>query len=232
VPRLAIRRIGAELLDDPSAVPWEVEASLHNIARANRWFGGLAALRYGLARVLRGVPPGSTVTLLDLGTGLGDGPRAAVEWGARHRIRIVPLGLERNRVAARLASGRGIPVVLGCAGQPPIAERSVDLVLVSQVAHHFEPESVVELFRTCTRLARMGVVVADLRRARLGAVAFRVGARLLRFDPHTRADGVTSIQRGYTARELARLLERAGVRGHVARRPGYRLVATWEPAPA
>jgi hypothetical protein len=107
----------------------------------------------------------------------------------------------------------------------------VDLVLVSQVLHHLAPASAVRLLRDCDRLARIGVVVADLRRARLAGTLFRLGGRLLRFDPVTLVDGVTSIQRGYEIGELRTLLGRAGVRGRVARRPGYRLVATWRPSP-
>jgi hypothetical protein len=75
-------------------------------------------------------------------------------------------------------------------------------------------------------------VIADLRRGRLGPLAFWVGARALRFDPVTVADGMTSIRRGYTRRELKDLLSAAGVRATVERRPGYRLVATWRPREA
>jgi len=227
----AISRVGTELLDDPAAHPDVVAESLRNIARSNRWFGALAALRHGLRRMLGGIPPGTTVTLLDVGTGSGDVPRAAVDWGLRRGIHIVPLGLERSKVAARLAVEHGLPVVVGCAGSPPVADKSVDLVLVSSVVHHFEPDSVVELLRTCNRLARLGVVILDLRRGPLGPLAFWFGARFLRFDPVTVHDGMTSIRRGYTRGELARLLSRAGVRGSVDRRPGYRLVATWQAEP-
>jgi SAM-dependent methyltransferase len=229
---LAIRRIGSELLDDPAASPGVVEESLRNIARSNRLFGGLSALRYGLARLLRDTPPGSSITLLDLGTGFGDGPRAAAAWGAARGLRIVPVGLERSRVAARLAARQQVPTIVGCVGALPVRDKSVDVVSVAMVAHHFEPESVVELLRYCDRAARKGVVVADLRRAPLGPMAFWVGAHLLGFDPVTVADGITSIRRGFTRAELARLLARAGVRGEVARRPGCRLVATWRTSPA
>lgn len=221
--------VGTELLDDPSADPAAVTESLRNIALANRWFGGAAAVRHGLARALAGVPAGSVLTLADLGTGLGDLPRAAVRWAARRGVRLVPVGLERSRVAARLARDQGIPCAVGCAGSPPFAEKSVDLVLVSQVAHHLAPASVVRLFRTCDRLARRAVVVADLRRARLAPLAFQLGGRALRFDPNTLADGVTSLRRGYTARELRALLAAAGADGVVLRRPGARLVAVWHP---
>jgi SAM-dependent methyltransferase len=232
VPALATRRLGAELLDDPGASASAVETSLRNIARANRWFGGTAALCWGLGRVLRDIPPGTRLTLLDIGSGLGDVPRAATAWAARRGVRLAAVGLERHPGAARLAAARGLPTMVGCAGAPPVSEKSVDIVSVCMVAHHFEPESVVELFRTCDRLARHAVIVADLRRAGLAVAAFRCGARLLRFDPVTTVDGVTSIRRGFTPSELGRLLARASVAGTVARRPGWRLVATWAPKPA
>jgi 2-polyprenyl-3-methyl-5-hydroxy-6-metoxy-1,4-benzoquinol methylase len=227
MPELAISPIGRELLDDPGADPVIVAESLRNIARANRWFGGAAAVRYGLSRALGDVPPGGRMALLDVGTGLGDLPRTAVQWGARRGIEIVPVGLELNRAAAVLADRNGVPTTVACAGTPPIRDKSVDVVLVSQVAHHLSPDSIVHLFRTCDRMARRAVIIADLRRHSLAAPSFWFGARLLGFDAVTLTDGVTSIRRGFSRRELLHLLERAGVRGRVDQKRGFRLVATW-----
>jgi SAM-dependent methyltransferase len=225
--RLGITSVGTELLDDPGADPAAVRVSLGNVARANRWFGGEAAVRFGLHRVLRDAPRGRPLTLLDLGTGAGDLPRRAVGWARRRGYVLRPVGLELSRPAAALAQASGVPCAVACAGSPPLREKVVDLVLLSQVAHHLTPESAVRLFRTCDSLARVGVVVADLRRARLAVLAFRVGASALRFDPITVVDGITSIRRGYTPPELRALLARAGVPALVWRRPGYRLVAAW-----
>ena len=229
VEPLTVAPIGTELLDDPAADPVLAAESLGNLARSNRWFGGAAAVRYGLSHALGPVASGTTLSLLDLGTGAGDLPDAARRWADRRGVRLVPMGIERSRVAAGLAHGAGVPCAVADAGFPPVREKSVDLVLVSQVVHHLEAGSVVRLLRTCDRLARRAVIVADLRRGRLGRVAFWVGARALGFDPVTVADGMTSIRRGYTATELRALLEAAGVRGTVSRRPGYRLVAVWHP---
>lgn len=226
---LSITSIGAELLDDPSANPAAVAESLRNIARANRWFGGAAAVRFGLRRTLAGVPPGATLSLLDLGTGLGDLPRVAVRWAAARGIRLVPVGLELNRVAAVLASSAGVPTAIACAGAPPVRHKSVDVVLVSQVAHHLTEASVVHLLQTCDRLARRAAIVADLRRSPIARAAFWCGARLLGFDAVTVADGMTSIRRGFSGAEMRSLMARAGVSGRVDLRPGYRVVATWLP---
>jgi hypothetical protein len=226
---LSLSPIGTELLDDPAADPAVVAESLRNISRANRWFGGSSAVRFGLARTLGQVSRAETLSLLDMGTGLGDLPRVAVRWAAQRGITIVPVALELNRAAAMLARRGGIPTAVACAGTPPVRDKSVDIVLVSQVAHHLSPSSIVHLFQTCDRLARLAVIVADLHRHALAAPAFWCGARLLRFDSVTLADGVTSIRRGFSPKELLGLMTRAGVRGRVASRPGFRLVATWAP---
>jgi 2-polyprenyl-3-methyl-5-hydroxy-6-metoxy-1,4-benzoquinol methylase len=226
---LSVTEKGTELLDRPDADPAVVAESLRNIARANRWFGGASAVRFGLSRTLKRVPPGSTLSLLDLGTGLGDLPRTAVRWGARRGIRVEPIGLELNRSAAALSRAGGLPTAVACAGSPPIEDKGVDIVLVSQVAHHLTHASVVHLLRTCDRLARRAVILADLRRHLLAPSAFWCGARLLRFDPITVADGMTSLRRGFTRLELQSLLAQAGIAGQVCRRPGFRLVATWVP---
>jgi hypothetical protein len=226
---LSVTQIGTELLDKADADPALVAESLRNIARSNRWFGGASAVRYGLDRTLRQVQPGSTLSLLDLGSGLGDLPRVASRWGMSRGIRVEPIGLELNRSAAALSRASGLPTAVACAGAPPIRDKGVDIVLVSQVAHHLTRGSVLHLLRTSDRLARRAVILADLRRHPLAPAAFWCGARLLRFDPITVADGMTSLRRGFTRAELQNLLAEAGISGRVDQRPGFRLVATWVP---
>ena len=221
---------GAELLDDPAAEPAQVCESLRNIARANYWFGGAAAVRFGLQRALpsseRYTAP---VTFLDVGTGMGDLPRMAVAWARTRNITLTPLGLERHTAAARLAQQQGLAVLVGDGGALPIRDRGVDLVLLSQVAHHFSPDGIVWLIRECARVARRAVILADLRRSTLAAVGFRLAGHALRFDTDTLRDGITSLRRGFTPASLRDLLARAGVSAPVVRRPGARLVAVWRP---
>jgi hypothetical protein len=220
---------GWELLDDPRAPEHQVHESLRHIARANLLFGGAAAVRWGLREALAGVPRGTTLTLLDVGTGLGDLPRMARGWATRLGVRLVPFGLDRHPAAARIAATGGLATLVGCGDALPLRSRSVDLVLMSQVAHHFSPRAVVRLLRECDRVARRAVIVSDLRRSRAAAFGFRLASRLLGFDEDTRRDGVTSLDRGYSVQSFGALLGEAGVRAQVASRPGARLVAVWAP---
>ena len=220
---------GSELLDDPEADPELVETNVRNIARANRWLGGRRALYSGLRRALESVAPGTQLTLLDIGTGAGDLPAVVVAWGRRRGLRIVPLGLERVPAAARFAAASGLPTFVACASAFPVRRKSVDVVLVSQVVHHFHREAAVELLRACDSLARRAVIIVDLKRSRVAQAAFWLGAHALGFDPTTVQDGLTSIQRGLTPTEAQDLIESAGVSGEVVSVAPYRLVAVWTP---
>jgi SAM-dependent methyltransferase len=138
--------------------------------------------------------------------------------------------LERLRPAAALARSHELPVVLGCASTLPFRTASVDVVTLSQLLHHFERDAAVRILREGARVARRGVVVADLLRSRTAATLFGIGARLLGFDDHTVVDGITSVGRGYTLDELADLFGAAGLEVSLAVRPGWRIVAWGGPA--
>jgi SAM-dependent methyltransferase len=218
--------IGRELLDDPAADPALVRESLHHLARSNAWFGGLAAARAGVRRLLA-THPDRVVTLLDVGTGPGDIPLGLGRWLSGRGTTLRSFGIDRHPAAAALAQAGGVPTVVADGFRLPFADARFDLVMVSQLAHHFSRDGVVALLREATRVARVGVVLADLRRSQLAQLGFRIGSRLLGFDPVTRADGVTSLARGFVRRELVRLLISAGFNPTVTTHLGARIVATW-----
>jgi hypothetical protein len=228
MPTLTLSRIGTEALDDPTTDPVLVARMLRDITRSNRWLGGAAAMRFGLAQLLQPSDRGETLTLFDVGTGAADLPLDARRWARRRGVSLVPLALERIPAAARVAREAGVPVILGCASALPLGPNSVDLVLLSQVAHHLDADCATQLFAAASRIARRGVVVADLRPMLLARTGFRLAGVLLRFHPLTVDDGVTSLRRGFTVPQLRTLCRRAGAASvKVVARPGARIVAWW-----
>lgn len=225
---LTLSRIGAEALDDPATDPVLVARLLRDIARSNWWLGGVAAMRFGLAQLLQPSDRGQTLTLFDIGTGAGDLPVDAERWARRRGVSLVPLGLERITAAAHMARNAGVPVIVGCGSALPLRAGSVDIALISQVAHHLDAPSAVRLFAAASAIARRGVIVADLRPAWYAAAGFRLAGYALGFHPVTLADGVTSVRRGYSLEKLRALCFRAGGESaKVVSRPGARVVAWW-----
>lgn len=224
--------IGAEeLLDDPGADERVVVASLRDIARINRIFGGAAAAAARIDEFLAPLPAGTTVTLLDVGTGAGDIPRAASLRAARRGITLRVVGLERIPAAAREASrGGDAAILVADGGALPFAPRSVDLVLCAKVLHHLPGAAGCRLLREMDRVARVGVIVADIRRSMVAALGIWLASFPLRLHPATRRDGVISVFRGFSGEELRGICADAGIAARVKRHPGWSLTAAWRPA--
>ncbi|MGD8726301.1 MAG: methyltransferase domain-containing protein [Gemmatimonadales bacterium] len=218
--------VGLEALDDPSLDRRIARATLRDIARANRYFGGSAAVAYGVRRVLHGRPP-STVTILDVGAGAGDVLAWLQRSLARQGVSAVGMAVDWHREAATMARERGQEALVGDAHALPFGDSSLDIVVASQLLHHCSEAGSVRLVRELDRVARVGVVVADLQRAQLAVWGIWLAATVLRFHPVSRADGVVSVRRGFTTRELAGVCGAAGVEATICRRPGYRVVAFW-----
>ena len=121
--------------------------------------------------------------------------------------------------------------VCGDAIALPLGDRSVDIVLCSQLLHHFDHERAVKLIEELDRVARRRVIVSDLRRSWIAAAGFSVAAVALRFHPVTRHDGPVSVMRGFTEGELGGMvLTATGVQPAIRKRLGYRLTASWTPS--
>jgi 2-polyprenyl-3-methyl-5-hydroxy-6-metoxy-1,4-benzoquinol methylase len=112
----------------------------------------------------------------------------------------------------------------------PFADHSVDVVMCSQVLHHFDDPDASRMLREMNRVARVRVVVSDLRRSWLAAAGLWIASFPLRFHAVSRHDGVVSVMRGFTPRELADTVQRAVARRPVARRRrGFRVTTSWAP---
>lgn len=218
------RRRGVEILDDPTVDPSIRERSITDVTRSNRWLGGLRAAMAEIRAVVR---QKGCATLLDVGTGLGDIPAELLR---EMPSGVVTIGVDEARsllVAARRRMTHGV-----CADALalPFRDASVDVVMCSQVLHHFEFEDAERLVREMNRVARVAVIISDLRRSWIAAAGFWLVSFPLGFHPVTRHDGVVSVLRGFTSMELDSVVRSAtGAAPVVSRRLGWRLTARWAP---
>jgi hypothetical protein len=226
------RRRGIELLDDPSTDAALATRALRDVARSNRLFGGASAVIAELVPVVGAAArAGATVSLLDVGTGAGDIPEIARRVAARDAVRLFTMGLEITPALAAASRARSGDAVAGSALALPFADHSIDIVTCSQVLHHFEAAEGAALLAEMNRVARVRVIVADLRRAWAAAAGFWIASWALGFHPVTRHDGVVSVLRGFRAGELAAAVFAAtGCRPFVRNRRGFRVTASWTPA--
>ncbi len=226
-PPFALSTVGSEALDTPALDRVTTRATLTDIAQSNRLFGGRAAVVWGVVRLLDGDISGRSLTVADVGAGAGDVLLALGDALARRGGMMSGLAIDWHREAAQMAGERKQRAVVSDGFRLPFADGAVDVVVASQLLHHFTRAAGASLVRELDRIARIGVVISDLRRARLAAAGIWLAAHALRFHPVSRTDGVISVRRGFTTDELAALCLMAGVTATVHRRPGFRVVAHW-----
>ena len=114
--------------------------------------------------------------------------------GRRHR--------RRDEIELHVGDGRDLGY----------ADRSFDVAHASLVLHHLDPPVAVELLREMGRVARLGVVVNDLDRTRVGWVGAWLIGHFLTVNRYTRHDAPLSVRRAYRPQEAAAMLYAAGLR--------------------
>jgi ubiquinone/menaquinone biosynthesis C-methylase UbiE len=226
------RRHGREYLDDPTINAQIAERSMGDVARSNTLFGGARAVLAELEDLLRpdGDAPPRSLSLIDVGTGLGDIPARVRAEAARRGVTMFTVGLDTSETLTLAAHSNALPVMRADARRLPIADRAFDVVLCSQLLHHFRGEDGMTLLRELDRVARRRVIISDIRRSWLAVAGIWVASWPLRFHPVSRHDGVVSVLRGFTRDELTAAVRTAiGVTPRVRRHRGFRITATWTP---
>lgn len=205
----------AELLDSGGGDELDVATNLGEMARLNRYLGGIQAITRHLYPLL--APVCQPVTVLDLGTGSADLLAIIADWARRNQRSVRLMGLDRaqrNLAVAQkhIESGRSIPMLQADARCLPLMDGGVDYIISSLFLHHFSPPELVELLRLSFDKARYGLLMSDLVRGRLPYLAFKIIQPVFARHPMTRYDGALSIRRAYLPTELAALARSAGIR--------------------
>lgn len=222
------RRDEPELLDLGEGTPAEVRASLYEVWRMNRLFGGVRALNLHLLPRLRqaSTPHADPVTVVDIGTGAAHYPAFLLRWAAKTGVQLRVYGLDCAPRNLEIAREQVAPssLLLADALALPFAACSVDYFVSSLCLHHFPPRTVVALLREMYRLSYRGLVMSDIMRGTLPLAAFRAAQPFVSRSELTRRDGVTSIRRAYTPAELLELAHAAGLKNaRVYRHPLWRM---------
>jgi 2-polyprenyl-3-methyl-5-hydroxy-6-metoxy-1,4-benzoquinol methylase len=207
------RLIQPEILDHQT--PERAAPSLADIVRINRLLGGHAVLRGRLREI---VAPGESFTMLDVGAGSGDA--ASVVLKEYPTASVFSLDYREHHVR----SARGERMVAD-AFRFPLRPASFDIVYAGLFLHHFKDEEVVRLLDGMKEIARRFVVINDLERHFLPYHFLPATRWMFGWDPITLHDGAASVQASFTAAEMRRLAERAGLREIDVRvhRPAFRV---------
>src|SRR5215213_10860231 len=140
-----------ELLDEHDAPRADMERSLRDLRRINKYLGGIGIYR----RLLRRFEPRS---VLDIGAGTADNLDASP--GVPLRI---ALDFKIDHLLY-LRHGSQVRRVVGDANRLPFRDNAVDVITSAHFFHHFSADENIAILREALRVAKDGVAVNDTRR--------------------------------------------------------------------
>lgn len=209
---LNVRQREAEWMDAPDADPVLLHKSLAFIRRINSLLGYTRATLHHLEAFSRSWRPTETIRIIDLATGSADIPRAILRWADRRKfdVRVVGVDLHPKTAAeAARASESRLRIVRADVLDLPFADGSFDYAITNMFLHHLVDSQVVTVLKNMSRVARRGVIAADLLRNRR-AYAWIVLFTLLA-NPMVRHDARVSVAQAFSPAEVMALRDAAGL---------------------
>lgn len=219
-----------EILDSNLCPAGEVETSLRDLCRINRWFGGVSTTRRLIERISSATGR-KHFCVLEVAAGFGEVPRAAAAQLSHHGITLEITDLDR--VPSHLRHDHRALVADALA--LPFRDATFDLVSCSLFAHHLKPEELKQFGQEACRVSRCAVLINDLIRHPLHLALVYAGFPLMR-SYISRSDGVASVRRAYTPDEMRDILSSCHeppVKIEVSRHYLFRMgVIVWKDLPS
>ena len=213
-----------ELLDTDSGSPAEIAASLSDLNRINRWFGGISTTTSMIRRVAQKLGVLS-LSMLEVAAGSGYVPERA-------RQQLVHEGIELkvtllDRAPSHLVNGNR--AIAGDVLALPFRDASFDLVGSVIFLHHLSPEQVIQSVNEALRVSRAAVLINDVVRHPMHLALVYAGLPLFR-SRLTHHDAPASVRQAYTTAEIRDLLKRtSAARVEIHRRYLFRMgVMVWK----
>jgi ubiquinone/menaquinone biosynthesis C-methylase UbiE len=227
-----MQRVDAsEILDSDACSPADVEISMRDLGRVNRWFGGVATTQRMVERVAQACGT-RRLSLLEVAAGSGEVPEIVQQRLARRGITLDVTLLDRAR--SHLPTGNHISQdrsVVGDALGMPFGDGAFDLVSCSLFVHHLGTQSLARFVREGLRVSRRAVLINDLVRHPLHLALVYVSRPIMRSRVAWR-DGVTSVRRAYVPDEIRSMIASAlppGARVEISRNYLFRMgVIVWK----
>jgi hypothetical protein len=223
-----MQRVDApEILDSDDCSPADVETSLRDIGRVNRWFGGVATTQKMVERVAHACES-NHLSLLEVAAGLGEVPEAVRRSVARHGVTLDVTLLDRAR--SHLPPGNHS--VVGDALGLPFADAAFDVVSCSLFTHHLNAQQLKRFLREGLRVSRRALLINDLVRHPVHLALVYASFPIMRCRVAW-LDGLTSVRRAYLPEEIRGAIGAAfsseGVRVEISRNYLFRMgVIVWK----
>jgi hypothetical protein len=208
-----MQRVDApEILDSDACSPADVETSMRDLGRVNRWFGGVATTQKMVERAAQ-VSGVKRFSLLEVAAGSGEVPETVQRRLVRRGITLDVTLLDRARShlpgnhpgESRIQENHR---VLADAVALPFGDGAFDLVSCNLFAHHLDAQQLAQFVREGLRVSRRALLINDLVRHPLHLALVYASYPIMR-SRVAWLDGLTSVRRAYVPDEIRSVLASA-----------------------
>ncbi|MCH7397288.1 methyltransferase domain-containing protein [Belliella sp. DSM 107340] len=214
--RFSQRSYEKEIMDDLEFEGPVLEQSLKELRTINKLLGGNKVTTTGLQHIIEKHPQ-EHYSIADLGCGGGDMIRVMSDWSKKKGYNCNFLGIDANRNTIDFAKDRlkdlnGVLLKTENVFDESFEQDQVDIITCTLFTHHFTDEELVRLFKSFVKKARLGIVINDLHRHRVAYFSIKVLTRFFSKSPMVQNDGPLSVLRGFSKKDLHRILRLSGLK--------------------
>jgi len=174
---------------------------------------------------------GKPARLLDVGCGGGDIARMICGMAETDGFRLDVTGIDPDSRALVHAHGQPNtkgnlrPHFMRAETSELVSKGEVfDFVISNHVLHHLETEKIPTFLTELKQLASIRVICNDIERSALGYLLFSIATRPFFKNSFIQTDGLMSIRKSFTERELSDLVPEGW---HVTRKHPFRILAIY-----
>src|SRR4051812_33343477 len=154
-------------MDRPGVDANALRDSLRFIRRVNSLLGYTRATISHLERFSRHWKRHQVIRIVDFATGSADVPRAILRWADEKKWQVKIVGIDLHPITSQIAGEESthdgqLTILRADAMATPFADRSFDYALTAMFLHHLDEPDVIRVLKQMDRVARRGIIAADL----------------------------------------------------------------------
>jgi 2-polyprenyl-3-methyl-5-hydroxy-6-metoxy-1,4-benzoquinol methylase len=200
-----------ELLDRNDIPAKDIQRNMAELDMINTYLGGHKISVDGVKQL---IGDRKTISICEIGCGGGDNLHAIAKWCWKHNIDVSLTGIDLNPYCIEVAKKRfndGSYKFI-CSDFRSVEMRDKpDIIFSSLFCHHFDNESLQQVFRWSAKNAQTGFFINDLHRHPLAYYAIKIITAIFSKSYLVKNDAPLSVLRGFKKPELVRTLKQSGI---------------------
>lgn len=204
------RTTDEEIMDDFQLKGKELEKTLRDLEKINKWLGGNEITINGIRKILSETSFSEKIKIVDIGCGNGSMLREISDYGRKNNLDLELKGIDANPHAIEIAKDLSKNYsetsfqTLNIFSEA-FLEIKADIILCTLTLHHFKEDQISQLLNIFVKNSRLGIVVNDLQRSKFAYYLFQAFCAVFIDNEIARKDGLTSIRRAFKKEDLENL---------------------------